>query len=985
MKVQTLLTAVCLFSGALLNADSLFYEHGKPDRKVELGKKAELNLTAANTVVVTAPDASDTVQFAAEELSKYLGQTLGGSIPVVHQPNPDKISLIVGLNEWSDQAGVDRKTLIRDAFIIRTRGSQVFIAGIDDPKAEPEKMLKIRGISARDLFKERATLFAVYDFLERFAGTRFYHAGELFTIIQPEKAIALPAIDIYDRPDYMARFYSYDSGVLEDDDLSQKCWSPTVHHSPSKMLDYFRNREQTRNIPNCHGLSYLRYIERFSKTHPEYFALHSSGKRYFDRSMPHTGQLCYTSGIMEEIYKDAEAILSGDREKLKARDPHFINQWGNFSIPPNAQMFGMVFNFMPQDSYYPCRCKNCEPYMKTPQSISNFMWGKIVEIANRLKKNGVKGYVSAMAYPPCHIPPENLEFPDNLVVMVAQNGPWDPPAVQAENHKIIREWNKRSKVCKVWMWNYICKVECRRLVMPGIPPTTPRAVGKYYASLAGDINGAFLESGSTGLQEHFMQLFLDRYIHGKICWNNSLDTESILKEHYQLCYGKAAPEMQKIFERMEDLWLHKIGGNTIMNNLGPMNIPPSDYELWHDIYSGKCLKEMRAWYDSAERKAGGDKKALERIRYIRKVLFNPIEQQRENYMRITESISGFKVAFGPGTPAELWLQPLKNTDQPFTATKVKAEDLGSQLKITFFCDEPEMDKVSAAKRQFDESGIWQDNSVEIFLNPSADNKNYYHWIINSAGSWFDAKAVKNGAKQQIDAQWNSNAEVKVGRNAKGWTAELILDKSIAKDWNPDGFKANFTRSRILAGKQQLFTWSPFLVSGFHELEKFGSLVPPEKIPVNQINMKELFASVKYNNRDKAGSLDASTFVFSGKSLKITASDKSEIPAGKYRGYSLGIRLDNIRPNTKYRLTYYIKVKDMTALQRSGGAGVQIWNTNRNFWFPQPRLTGTTPWIKQCFVFTSVPESNPKSSYLHCHIMNAYGEVWFDGVTLEEIK
>ena len=76
MKVQSILTAVCLFSGTLLNADSLFYEHGKPARKVELGKKAELNLTAANTVIVTSPDASRTVQFAADELSKYLGQTL---------------------------------------------------------------------------------------------------------------------------------------------------------------------------------------------------------------------------------------------------------------------------------------------------------------------------------------------------------------------------------------------------------------------------------------------------------------------------------------------------------------------------------------------------------------------------------------------------------------------------------------------------------------------------------------------------------------------------------------------------------------------------------------------------------------------------------------------------------------------------------------------------------------------------------------------
>ena len=143
---------------------------------------------------------------------------------------------------------------------------------------------------------------------------------------------------------------------------------------------------------------------------------------------------------MDEIFEDAKAILSGDKEQIRARSPYFFGKWGHFTSG-TAHTPGFVFNFMPQDSYYHCRCGKCIKHMATPQTISNFLWGKAVDLALRLKAAGVKGYVSTMAYPPCHLPPENLELPDNMIVMVAQNGAWDPADVQARNYKAIQDWN----------------------------------------------------------------------------------------------------------------------------------------------------------------------------------------------------------------------------------------------------------------------------------------------------------------------------------------------------------------------------------------------------------------------------------------------------------------------------------------------------------------------------------------------------------------
>ena len=46
--------------------------------------------------------------------------------------------------------------------------------------------------------------------------------------------------------------------------------------------------------------------------------------------------------------------------------------------------------------------------------------------------------------------------------------------------------------------------------------------------------------------------------------------------------------------------------------------------------------------------------------------------------------------------------------------------------VSFDMDEPEMDKVVASQRKHDDLSMWEDNGVEIFLDPEGGRKNYYH-------------------------------------------------------------------------------------------------------------------------------------------------------------------------------------------------------------------------------------------------------------------
>jgi len=257
-----------------------------PGHKITLNQARKLNLITKgnlNTVIVAPSNSTKIVQFGAEELQIFLQESFGVKVPVVETVQTGKVSIVLG-----DPSGKLVAPLPRDGFIIRSAGNVITIAGRDDPKADSKAALKG---SLWGMLHERGTVFGVYDFLERFIGVRFYFPGEMGTVIPPHKDLQLPAMDIFERPDYTVRYCNYSKGDLPDTSISYN-------------IQYYRLRLETEFIPCAHGLARMEYDKRFAATHPEYFALLSNGQRL-------TGQLCFGSGIKDEIYKDAVAFLTG--------------------------------------------------------------------------------------------------------------------------------------------------------------------------------------------------------------------------------------------------------------------------------------------------------------------------------------------------------------------------------------------------------------------------------------------------------------------------------------------------------------------------------------------------------------------------------------------------------------------------------------------------------------------------------------------------
>jgi hypothetical protein len=942
--------------------------------------------------VVAPPEAGPVALFAGKELQKYLSQALGQNVPLLTEPSGAKTAIVVGRSSLLERAGVIVATLPRDGFVIKSVGSDLVIVGRDDPRTIPEKLLATSEDFLRKDQYERGTIYGVYEFLERFIGGRFYFPDPMGIIIPTHEALTLARQDLLVKPDHSARNMGY-TGALPDGTDNEAAY-------PFKNRHRLFLRTQTEYIPSCHGLSRFDLIRRFGKSHPEYFALMENGQRYNNPNMTFAGHLCMTSGVKEEIYRDVEAFLTG--QPAEARDMRTrggeAHGWSRSAFKP-----GYV-DLMPQDGFFPCHCPECQKYFRglryrdiDPKGASQLVWDFTIDIAERLKRNNVPGIVTGMAYSAYRDVPDRA-IPDNMMVCVALRGPWNTKGYDAEL-KLITDWNRKLGR-KVWLWNYIHKGS--GLAMPGVPCITPHAVGAYYRKVAPHIFGAYMSSSS----DYYIFQYLNQYVAHKVFWNNNADVDAILDEHHRLMFGKAAPVMAEAYDRFEANWLQKIVANEVETDLGPAAIPPSTYELWENIYSRQEIERLEDLFAKAQDLAEGPHR--ERVRYMRAALLEPLKAARAAYAGDQKDIAQLQV-HAPSLTEDgtisvdgrlddrawaaaptLHLRPFPASsagDAPITVVRV-LRDAG-HLYIAFDCDEPKMDRIQSAERERDAGSIFRDSSVEIFLNPSGDRKHYRQIFINASGSMADLAGEKLGASHQLDPAWSSDARVAVTRRADGWSAEAAIPLKNLEPLSAAGFPANFTRNRILTDERPTrFTWTPFLKEGFHEIDRFGALLfgdPPDGGLIKggdftgKVSGRHV-GSWAYNPRPgndaDAWAIDTAEFISGGKSLRLTGRKPDD-------RVNMRQSLPDLKPNTEYELSFFIKTENVVPSHREGGARISLWD-ERNHYLPENPYVGSIPWTRQRFTIKTSPNVNTKAkSYISLSLYEATGTVWYDDVRLTE--
>ena len=575
-----------------------------------------ITLTADSTEVLVAPNAQRDLQvawFAAGEMTNFLSRAFGRMIPLVTAPTDGKTAVVIGTNAWSAAAGVDVMKLPRDGFVVKADAAsrRIYIAGRDMTKFNPAKDWK-RG--------EKATVFGVYDFLERHVGCRFYFPSEMGEIVPQVAEVRVSEGVFTDAPDFIVRKVRYQLGDWFEP-------VPKAEYELKEALCRYRWRLQTEGIPCCHGLRNAHYVARFGKTHPEYFCLRKDGTRMDIDQDPHAQsqyreQFCHSSAIWDEIYKDARSYFLGEgpevRGMMAERNGKIVpgHEWGWQASG------GKYYDVMPQDSMQRCYCEKCSAAFakaKDPaQYATELLWGRVAECAQRLIDEGIPGNLTMMSYNPYKNVPD-FHLPTNIVVMVCSNGAWAKEKFQERDLDRLKAWIEKCGH-KLHIWNNCGKHVCFNLNYVDMPGITPRAYAKYYKRLAPYIFGAYCDNQS----EKFIYSALNYYVYSRFAWRNDTDVDALLEEYYRLMFGKGADAMRRFDEEMEDIWMNEIISTQIETALGPMNAGISSFELWSRVVDVKRIRRFDALFEEALRVVAPESMEAKRVRFFRRQILEPM-------------------------------------------------------------------------------------------------------------------------------------------------------------------------------------------------------------------------------------------------------------------------------------------------------------------------------------------------------------------------
>jgi len=155
-----------------------------------------------------------------------------------------------------------------------------------------------------------------------------------------------------------------------------------------------------------------------------------------------------------------------------------------------------------------------------------------------------------------------------------------------------------------------------------------------------------------------------------------------------------------------------------------------------------------------------------------------------------------------------------------TRLSVTRDDKTLFIAVQCFEEPANIKKLHAGAKDHDQDNIWNDDSIELFIDPTNKRVSYYQFIINAKGVVWDAFNTEPG---KADKSWNPDVKIAAKAGVDSWNCEIAIPfaafdrtDTMDSDW---GF--NVSRNRTAIGEGTF--WSPVYSDVSHRPERFGKL------------------------------------------------------------------------------------------------------------------------------------------------------------------
>ena len=523
--------------------------------------------------------ATDAERDAASELKHFLDRSSGASFEIVTE----------------DEAATG-------VFIGRTKLAEQWQLPPAPPTAEQDEgfAIEVRSSEKRAVLVgtiDMATKFAVYEFLYRFLGVRWFLPGQLFEVVPNHDRLAVPDCAVRELPALSGRVLGYStSSWLYPDNHDPQFGTPFVDYSDPKgvRVDTSRRSEPAsrwavRNLLSVdgrlngsfHGHNFMRiFCGSYFKEHPEYYP-----RRYSVEGAAAPGgygwQPCTSEpGVLQ-------VTLDWGRDFFRKNPEH----WAWFSLGIN-------------DSGGWCGCARClaldepRPYFRGHPTVTGRYLKFVKQVAEVMLEEFPDRKIGLIAYNSVVRPPLTMDrLPPNVVVLVTRDSfQYHDPQYLAADLKDDKRWLEvtNGNLCRYDYYSF------------------GWLVPRYYPHrLAQDIR-RMRDIGVKGIMAEDAPLWPTvgptLYIAARLWWNPDRNVDELIGEFHRTLFGPAAEPMARFWDRHEKLWLKKRPGKWF-EGLGDMTTQASMFSPADLDYLDRQLAEAHGL-------AGRDGLIRERIRFF---------------------------------------------------------------------------------------------------------------------------------------------------------------------------------------------------------------------------------------------------------------------------------------------------------------------------------------------------------------------------------
>ena len=446
-------------------------------------------LAGADRLVFLAPGATVAEENAARELVNGLHRIFAplrsSYMFAISRKDPGKCLFWVGQSKAAARAlGMkDFSSLKPDEILLRKTDGKMILLG-DRP---------------------RGTLYAVYEFLERAYGVRFWTAeaehwpryGKFF----------LPGIDHRYAPVFRRRYVYYDLSRKSPFCVklrTNRYWTGPQWGGTEEIIGF------------CHTFGLFVPAKKYFRDHPEWFAV-QRGKR-----VPN-GQPCLTNrGFRKALI---EAVLAALRKR------------------PAPKVISVTQN---DGGTILCECPECTEFIRKHGNKSDLLMDAVNEVADAVAREFPKVQVETLAYSFTLEPPKTVVPRRNVVIRFCsgradRSQPMDSPA-NASRSALLKAWRKFGNPLAVWTY----ETDFERFYLPH-----PNWRGllddlRFYADCG--VIDVFQQGSYAGPVADLADLRV--WVLGKLQWDPRQDPKKLVREFAEGFYGKAAPYILAYIDHM---------------------------------------------------------------------------------------------------------------------------------------------------------------------------------------------------------------------------------------------------------------------------------------------------------------------------------------------------------------------------------------------------------------------------------------------------